>query len=259
MKLTGPYALHHGEALTFLASLPDGDVDAVVTDPPYSSGGMVRGDRAVGTAGKYLPSWSPQQGIEFTGDSRDQRGYAYWSALWLSEALRVTRPGGLCLLFTDWRQLPVTTDALQAGGWIWRGIMPWYKPAGRSFAGRFTTSCEYVIWGSSGALPNPTDGGPSFPGFFQANVPRDKVHQTQKPLEVMRQLVQPVPKGGVVLDPFMGSGTTGVAAVLEGRRFLGSEMSKHHFDIAEQRINTAVQGYKDDGAQMVLGVEDGAA
>lgn len=231
--------LYRADALAVLASLSDASVDAVITDPPYSSGGLMRGDRAVGTAGKYLPSMSALANVEFSGDSRDQRAYAYWSALWMSEALRASRPGALCMVFTDWRQLPTTTDAIQSGGWVWRGIIPWHKPNARRFAGRFTTSCEYVVWGSNGALPNPLDGGSTFPGFFQSNVPRNKEHQTQKPLEVMQGLLAPVPEGATVLDPFMGSGTTGVAAVGMGRRFIGAEMTERYVEIAARRIGDA--------------------
>ena len=121
--------LYHGEALAVLASLPTGSVDAVVADPPYSSGGMMRGDRAQATVAKYVTSQNTRRDelLNFSGDSRDQRSYAYWSALWLSEAHRVTAPGGVCLTFSDWRQLPATTDSIQAGGWVWRGIVPWSK------------------------------------------------------------------------------------------------------------------------------------
>jgi site-specific DNA-methyltransferase (adenine-specific) len=251
--------LHRGEALAVLASLASGSVDAVIADPPYSSGGFTRGDRALSTtATKYTDSDSLRDLADFAGDNRDQRGYGYWMALWLSEALRATRPGGVCLLFTDWRQLPITTDALQAGGWVWRGVVPWYKPGGRPMAGRFAAQCEYVVWGSSGSMGlDFTDE--CLPGFYQASPPRDREHQTQKPLDVMRKLVRICPKGGTVLDPFMGSGTTGVAAVLEGRSFIGSELVEHHYRTAEQRIRTAEQGYRDDGSQLVLGAEDGAA
>lgn len=255
--------LHHGEALAFLASLPDASVDAVITDPPYSSGGMVRGDRtSTDTKSKYSGGYGKQpEHADFSGDNRDQRGYGYWVALWLAECLRVTKPGGLCLLFTDWRQLPTTTDALQSGGWVWRGIVPWYKPVTRPMPGGFAGSCEYVVWGSSGPLERDYANGSYLPGFYQANSPREREHLTQKPLEVMRKLAQVAPKGGTVLDPFMGSGTTGVAAVLEGRRFIGSEMTEHYYEVARRRIQTAEQGYHDDsGDQMVLGVEeDGAA
>ena len=97
---------------------------------------------------------------------------------------------------------------------------------------------EYVVWGSAG--PMETDYTlPSLRGFFQANSPRSREHITQKPVEVMRELVKIAPEGGVILDPFMGSGTTGVAAMLEGRRFVGVEMVEHYQQVAERRIREA--------------------
>jgi site-specific DNA-methyltransferase (adenine-specific) len=252
--------LYGGDALAVLASLPSASVDAVITDPPYSSGGLLRGDRAgVATTTKYTYSTTrvryEEGGFDFTGDNRDQRGYGYWCTLWLGECLRVTRPGGACLLFADWRQLPITTDALQAGGWVWRGIVPWVKPAARPMAGRFTGQCEYVAWGSSG--PMTTDlTAPCLPGFYQAMPVRDREHLTQKPLSVMRDLVKIAPKGGVVLDPFMGSGTTGVAAMNEGRNFIGAELAPHYQQVARERIEASIVGYRDNGSQGVLVAAD---
>ena len=239
--------LYRGDALAVLRELPDASVDAVITDPPYSSGGLMRGDRAAaGTHGKYqgdavnlLP--------EFGGDSRDQRSYAYWCALWLAECRRVTKPAGLLMTFTDWRQLPATTDAVQSGGWVWRGLVPWYKPNTRPQSGRFTAQCEYVVWASNGAIPVDRTRG-TFPGFYQYQPERNKEHVTQKPLGIMRDLVAIVPEDGVVLDPFMGSGTTGVATVTAMRRFIGAEMSEHYCGVAARRIaSAAAQGDLFDG------------
>ena len=234
--------LYAGDALAILRELPTGSVDAVVTDPPYSSGGMVRGDRAQeATHRKYVGDVTDSGLLPtFTGDSRDQRSYAYWSALWMSEALRATRPGGLMLSFTDWRQLPATTDAVQSGGWIWRGLVTWRKPNTRPQSGRFTPECEFVVWGSAGAMPGTRPGVPVFPGHYDIAPPRNtREHVTQKPVELMQRLAQIVPEGGTVLDPFMGSGTTGVAAILEGRKFIGCEMVPHYAEVAERRIREA--------------------
>jgi site-specific DNA-methyltransferase (adenine-specific) len=148
--------LYRGDALAVLRDLPDASADALITDPPYSSGGMVRGDRMGTTVGKYVSTGAAKDSVDFAGDNRDQRAYAYWCALWLAECLRVVRPAGVVLVFTDWRQLPSTTDALQAGGWVWRGIVPWAKgfggQASRTVSGRFASQCEYVVWGSRGEL-----------------------------------------------------------------------------------------------------------
>jgi len=242
--VTAPYyaddrvSLYGGDALAVLASLPDESVDAVIADPPYSSGGQFRSDRMGGTRAKYVhsDSGSGQALAEFSGDS---------------ESLRVTRPGGVCLLFTDWRQLPVTTDALQAGGWVWRGVVPWVKPGARPQAGRFTAACEYVVWGSAGAMPLGL-GDECLPGFYQALAPREREHIAQKPLSVMRSLVKIAPKDGTVLDPFMGAGTTGVAVVLEGRRFIGAELVPRFQRVARERVEAAQVGYRDDGQQLAF-------
>lgn len=193
--------LHFGDCLAWLAKLPEASVDAVITDPPYSSGGMVRGDRVQDVHTKYVQTGSESGHAltAFTGDNRDQRAYGYWCALWMGEALRVARPGAILAVFTDWRQLPTTTDAIQAGGWVWRGIVPWHKPNGRRTQGRFANNCEYVVWGTAGprslgALPVALDG------FYQINAPREREHITQKPLELMRRLVRVCPcalRGGL--------------------------------------------------------------
>lgn len=252
--MTTPYTLHRGDALAVLRDLPDASVDAVITDPPYSSGGMVRGDRTgTDVKSKYSGGYGKQPDhAEFTGDNRDQRGYAYWCALWIGECLRVVKPGGLALLFTDWRQLPATTDALQSGGFVWRGLVPWSKPTFRPMPGGFASSCEYVVWGSSGPMERDYANGTYLPGFFSSAAPRDREHLTQKPVDVMRQLVSVVPEGGTVLDPFMGSGTTGVAALLEGRNFIGVEMTDHYHEVATRRLAEAAGQYQPDGAQDAL-------
>ena len=67
----------------------------------------------------------------------------------------------------------------------------------------------------------------------------DKHHMTGKPTALMRELVRPVLPGGVVLDPFAGSGTTGVAAVLSGRRFIGIEREAAYADISRSRLEAA--------------------
>ncbi|WP_306357430.1 MULTISPECIES: site-specific DNA-methyltransferase [unclassified Nocardia] len=255
-------SLYRGEALAVLADLPDACADAIITDPPYSSGGFTRSDRTMDVHTKYVQSEQIHRGTgggalaAFAGDNRDQRGYAYWCQLWISECLRLAKPGGVLAMFCDWRQLPVTTDAMQAGGFVWRGIVPWHKPNGRRVQGRFANNCEYVVWGTAG--PRPLDTLPNaYDGFFQISAPREREHITQKPVEVMRELVKIAPRDGLVLDPFMGSGTTGVAAILEGRRFIGIEFVAHFADIAQRRIREAQLQATPRGEQPALDFDQG--
>ncbi|MDT0435633.1 MULTISPECIES: DNA-methyltransferase [Streptomyces] len=234
------WQLHRGDALTVLPALTD-PVDAVICDPPYNSGGRTMHERTSRTAReKYLTEGGRNHGFDlgdFTGENRDQRSYTAWLSLILAHAYRLTRPGGAALVFTDWRQLPATTDALQAAGYTWRGVAVWHKPIARPQPGRLRQECEFIVWGSNGAMV-PGNQPVYLPGHFTGSQPRGnaRVHITQKPLDVMQQLVRIVPEPGLVLDPFAGSGTTGTAALLEGRSFIGIEQSATYWRVARDRF-----------------------
>lgn len=229
------WAVLGGDALGILGDVAPGTFDAVVADPPYSSGGAFRVDKARDTAGKYQQGSARARYPDFSGDSRDQRSLLAWSTLWLAAAHRATRPSGIAMIFSDWRQLPTTTDALQAGGWVWRGVVPWDKRRARPSMGSFTNQCEYVVWGSSG--PVDRKAAP-LPGFYSIHVdPREKLHMAGKPVALMRGLLRILPADSLVLDPFCGSGSTGVAAILEGLRFVGIELDEHYVDAASKRLD----------------------
>ena len=119
--------------------------------------------------------------------------------------------------------------------------MAWDKGRGARapHKGYFRHQCEYIVWGTKGAAVQLEHDGP-FDGCIQSTVRRDdKHHMTGKPTALMRELVRPVLPGGVVLDPFAGSGTTGVAAVLSGRRFIGIEREAAYADISRSRLEAA--------------------
>jgi site-specific DNA-methyltransferase (adenine-specific) len=241
----GSATLYHGDALAMLQALEPGQVDAVITDPPYSSGGAFRGDRMLDTKSKYLASDSGNRDktSDFGGDNRDQRSFHFWSTLWAAAALRASKVGAPALFFTDWRQLPISTDYMQSGGWIWRGIVPWVKKTARPQMGRFSAQCEYVVWGSAGPMPVERGVG-CLPGFYEFAYPSDREHVTQKPVDLMAAMVEICPAGGLILDPFMGSGTTGVAALQLGRRFIGCEQSTEYFEIACRRLKEAHDAHR---------------
>lgn len=238
VEVVGRAILFQGDALAILPVIPLlglGLADAVITDPPYSSGGQFRGDRVQGTNAKYLNRADAGRYTEFSGDNRDQHAYAYWSALWLDAARQAAKPGALVGMFTDWRQLPTSTDALQAGGWTWRGIAAWDKTEGvRPVLGRWRNQAEYMAWGSNGPR---TMEGPVAAGVFRHAVDRKKTHATAKPVALMRDILGIA--GDLILDPFMGSGSTGVAAAELGRAFIGIEQNAEIFETARARIAAA--------------------
>lgn len=230
--------IHHGDALAILPTLPVGSVHTVLTDPPYNSGGRTNGERRAQTArGKYVSSDAKHDLADFTGDNRDQRSYTTWLSLILAECLRASTAGAHCLVFTDWRQLPATSDALQVAGWTWQGTITWHKPINRPRRGGFRAACEYILWGTNGPYDNMREL--YLPGMFSASQPggRQRRHITQKPVDgLLAELVHICQPGGTVLDPFAGSGSTGEAALLSGRSFLGIEMSAHYHQVAVDRL-----------------------
>lgn len=230
--------IHQGDALKILPTIPSNSVELVLTDPPYSSGAGTATARTTTSArGKYVSSDAKHTLADFPGDNRDQRAFTHWLAIILSECLRTATTGASCLVFTDWRQLPATSDALQAAGWTWRGVIPWRKPISRPQRDGFRRECEYVLWGSNGPVYRHAKTV-YLPGYVEGSQPRGagRRHITQKPVEILRQLVRVCPDGGIVLDPFTGSGSTGVAALLEGRGFVGIELTEHYAQIARDRI-----------------------
>ncbi len=229
--------IYNGDALRVLSELPTAAAGILLTDPPYSSGGQFRGDRLQDVHTKYVNTHSASGNklLPFSGDNRDQRAYGYWMALWLGEARRVLSPGSIAGLFADWRQLPVTTDALQAGGFVWRGIVPWHKPGGRRTQGRWANNCEYVAWGTNGPR-GLTGAAPT--GFYQVNSPASNIRQhiTQKPIALMEALLGVSATDETVLDCFAGSGTTLVAARNLDRQAIGIELEEKYCEIAAKRL-----------------------
>lgn len=176
----------------------------------------------------------------FDGDAKDQRSWTRWAAEWLYEARKVCKSGAPVCMFIDWRQLPAATDALQWAGWIWRGTAVWDKGNSRPQKGRFRQQAEYIVWGSNGDMPisRPV---PCLPGVFKYGNPQSRIHLTEKPLQLMRDIVKITEPGGHILDPFAGSGTTVLAAVQEGYTATGIEVTDTYAELARERIRSELE------------------
>lgn len=242
MSLPAPYyqddyvAIYHGDARNILPELPR--FDAVITDPPYSSGGMVRGDRNARTSVKYRMTDTLKEDPDFPGDNRDQRSFQLWTSFWMADALSSARPGAAIVCFIDWRNLPCVIDAVQVAGWVYRGIAVWDKEVGRPDQGWFRAQAEFMVLGSNGPLVR----GAGAPGKCQAGVLRcflrgqEKHHLTQKPIELMREIISTREDWQLIVDPFAGSATTLRAAKDLGRRAIGIEIDERYCEIAAKRM-----------------------
>ena len=234
--------LYHGDCLEILPQL--GAVDVILTDPPYSSGGQFRGDRNQKTSIKYVQTGSVETcKIDFQGDSRDQRAFLAWSTMWLSKMLQIATPGAVLMTFTDWRQLPTLSDAIQCGGWVWRNIVTWWKPGIRMQRGRFSSSAEYVLYASNG-IPQAGSESPQNVLQYQPVPGIEKEHIAEKPIELIRTLLGVSSPGSTVLDSFAGSGSTPIACELLGLKWVAIEISEKQCEIAAKRIERERQQLK---------------
>lgn len=236
--------IYKGNALDVLR----GDVglfDAVITDPPYASGSTLAGKQA-STATKYTGTKGRCPFPDFTGDAMDGRAWSHMMRELLEAARARSTPGAALAVFIDWRNLPNLTDAIQWAGWSLRGVAVWDKVTSRPQKGRFRQQAEFLVWGSNGHMPIDR-GVPCLPGVFRAgNVQgSERIHQTQKPLEIMREIVKITAPGGRILDPFAGSGSTLAAARAEGFDAVGIEVHGDIAAAAAERLGVeAVDVYK---------------
>lgn len=228
-----------GDALKVLSGFAPGTFDAVITDPPYASGGRTQAEKNKSTAKKYS-NMGDHAPPPFDGDAKDQRSWTRWAAEWLYDTRKICKPGAPVCMFIDWRQLPAATDALQWAGWIWRGTAVWDKGNSRPQKGRFRQQAEYIVWGSNGDMPisRPV---PCLPGVFKYGNPQNRIHLTEKPLQLMRDIVKVTEPGGHILDPFAGSGTTVLASVLEGYSATGIEVTDTYAALARECIENALK------------------
>jgi site-specific DNA-methyltransferase (adenine-specific) len=238
-ELIGNATLILGDCLEVLPTLP-GHVQAVITDPPFEADAHTLQRRVLGkgiTRSRDLDN-QPLPFPPLTPEQRD--GLADWAA---------RRCHGWFLAFCQTEGVGAWRAALEAFGAKWRRTGIWVKPDGspqlsgdRPAQGHEAIAMAWCgdgrsIWNGGGKRGVFTfckhDGGTGHGG-----APKD--HPTQKPLALMEELVslftQP---GDIVCDPFMGSGTTGVACANQGRAFVGIETNDEYFAIAVRRIRAA--------------------
>lgn len=234
--------LYNGNCRAFLSTYNGPKFDTVITDPPYASGGATLSERSAPTAQKYTSTKRSCPFPDFAGDQMDARSWLHMMADTLELARVQCHDGAVLVVFTDWRQMHLLSDAIQWAGWTWRGTIVWDKMSSRPQRGRFKQQAEFALWGSNGKLPidRPV---PILPGVFQAaNVQgAARIHQTQKPLEMMRQICRVCVPGGRIFDPFAGSGTTLAAAELEGCDSVGVEISEEIARSAAQRLSVPLK------------------
>lgn len=228
------WTLHRGSCLdsvTGLASLADKSVDVTITDPPYEAEAHTKGRRTKRNGGVCVPEVLPFAAI----DEDTRCGVALQMA-------RVTRRWVLVFCQTEAAQ--PWAQALVAGGLDYVRTMIWVKPDGQpQFTGdRPGVGYESIVVAHHPGRKRWNGGGRT--GVFVENKGAGRApgspapHPTTKPLPLMRELVELFSDPGeLVLDPFAGSGSTGVACNQLGRNFIGWELNDEYHAIATRRLN----------------------
>jgi site-specific DNA-methyltransferase (adenine-specific) len=230
----GNATLYLGDCLDVLPTL--GKVDAVITDPPYEAEAHTKGRRLSGKqeSGKRTLEYGA---LDFALMSDDLRVK--------SSSLAAELCSGWMLSFCQAEAVSVWRDAHQAAGAKYKRAMVWLKPDGApQFTGdRPGMGYESIVASWCGTGRSQWNGGGRNGVFSHPHRENNnpKQHMTQKPIGLMRELLQLFSNPQqTILDPFMGSGTTGVAAIQMGRKFIGIEREPKYFDIACKRIKQAV-------------------
>ena len=199
------WTILHGDALDIIPHFQPGAFDAVITDPPYAGGGAKPSEKTRTTNQKYSSMSADKALPDFDGDQKDQLSWMLWTAVWMSKVRAACKPGAPICVFIDWRQLPALACAMQWAGWIWRGVAVWDKMTSRPQKGRYRQQAEFMVWGSNGPMPLQRKVG-CLPGVFRHANPANRIHVTEKPLPLMREVVQICEQGGRILHLRPGQG-----------------------------------------------------
>jgi site-specific DNA-methyltransferase (adenine-specific) len=255
----GESRLLHGDCLALLDQLPAKSIDLVFADPPYmlSNGGTTcsSGKRVSVDKGK----WDSSAGLAADHD---------FNLSWLRACQRVLKPSGTIWVSGTHHVIFSIGFAMQSLGYHLLNTITWFKPnASPNLACRFFThSTEILLWAAPAKrapLPHTfhyrdmkaENGGKQMRDLWQFPDPageqvvwslptpakREKQsgrHPTQKPLALLDRIVRAGSSAGeTVLDPFNGSGTTGVAAVASGRRYVGIDVDRDYLDLTQRRLS----------------------
>ena len=220
------FTLHNGDCLDYLPSIQSKSVRLIVTDPPYGI--------------KFNKGYK-ENVLPITGD--DGFSVMVFMDDMLREWQRILMDDGAIYVFTRFDVMPYCWLKLK-NYFDMKNCIVWNKGGGSpgDLEGNYAFTHEMVLFGSTSQH--------KLNGKRIGNVwdfPRERIefHETQKPTTIISRIIEKSSNvGDLVFDPFMGSGTTGVSAIQNGRRFVGIEINKGYCEIAEKRLSEAVLSHK---------------
>jgi len=211
-------------------------VDTIIADPPYNLIGKMNSIHLFRQDKKYNRKSHCKETMAFD--------VAFDQITWLGKAVKLLKKGGHLIVFNDWENMGDIAKELRKLKIKVKCLNHWQKlnPLPAEWQRRFVPGREYFLHAvKQGAYTFNTDKvhhGSFTMGLTPNSEKYFGKHPTQKPINLMTDILSILTnKGDLVLDPFMGSGTTGVACKSIERNFIGIEIDEKYFDIAETRIN----------------------
>lgn len=220
-----------GDSLDTLFTLGTDGIDHIVTDPPYASGGRQQSGarNTITKSRREDESW-------FGGDNMGTDTYIWFLRELGKQFIRVTRSGGHLYVFTDWRQYSNVVTAFESVGYTLKSLIVWDKNLSGAMGSFWRNNHEFIVCLTKGkALPL---AHRSAYNTYRCSKPQGGLHPTEKPVELLRYICGAIPPG-IILDPFAGSGSTGVAAAQTGHSFIGIDHNQEYIDLATKRLNAA--------------------
>jgi site-specific DNA-methyltransferase (adenine-specific) len=217
-----------------MESLPDASVDAVLTDPPYSSGGRRENSRSI----RKSMTRSVEDDEWIRGDAMSTNGFVYLLRLCGIQWRRVLIPGGHALAFIDWRMAAHLASALETADLRQHPILVWDKQR-LGMGAVFRNQHEFIVHMTAGnpLAPQRRD----VPNVLRFPSVRDGDHPTEKPGPLLETLLTVVcPPRGTVLDPFAGSGSSLYAARALGHKAIGVEADERYCEVIAKRLSADV-------------------
>lgn len=223
-----------GDCIDVMAELPEHSVDVVLTDPPYSSGGRRENARSI----RKSMTRSVDDDAWIRGDAMGTQAFMWFMRECGLEWRRLLVPGGHCLSFIDWRMAFNLLTALETADLRQHPILVWDKDK-LGMGAIFRNQHEFIVHMSAG---NPVDPQRrDVPNVLRFPSLRDGDHPTEKPDALLQTLLSVVtPPGGLVLDPFAGSGSTLQAARALGFRAIGVEADERYAEVIAKRLQQDV-------------------
>ena len=219
--------LHHGDCIEFMKTLPDNSVDMVLTDPPYKiiTGGDLDGVNSIRPKGILKGNRELMKSVPLFEH-------------WLNECYRTLKNDSHAYFMVNFSNLFYLQKSVIDAGFKIHNLLIWQKN-NNTPSQYYMKNCEYIIFARKGKAKWINDIGGSKTVHSFNNILGNKVHPTEKPVELMEFYIKNSSnENEIILDPFMGSGSTGIACVNTGRKFIGCELDKGYFDIAQKRIES---------------------